>query len=121
MAAALVLYLAAYFFGGWDISRHAWHALRERRFDTDLLMVVAAIGAAVLGDFAEGALLLFLFSLGHAVEERALDRARAAVRALAELTPKTALMRRNGAEIEMPLSSSSWRMWSSSARECASP
>jgi Cd2+/Zn2+-exporting ATPase len=101
--AALVLYLAAYYFGGWDISRHAWHALRERHLDTDLLMIMAAIGAAILGDFADGALLLFLFSLGHALEERALDRARAAVRSLAELTPKTALVRRNGTETEMPV------------------
>jgi Cd2+/Zn2+-exporting ATPase len=103
MPAAVVLFLAAYYFGGWDISRHAWHALRERHFDTDLLMVVAAIGAAILCDFAEGALLLFLFSLGHALEQRALGRARAAVRALAELAPKTALVRRNGAETEMPV------------------
>jgi len=56
-------YLAAYLFGGWDIARHAWHALREQHFDTDLLMVMAAIGTAILGEFAEGALLLFLFSL----------------------------------------------------------
>jgi Cd2+/Zn2+-exporting ATPase len=102
-APAAALYLAAYLSGGWDVSRHAWHALRERRFDTDLLMVVAAIGAAILGDFAEGALLLFLFSLGHALEERALERARGAVRALAELAPKTALVRRNGGEIELPV------------------
>ena len=81
-------YLAAYVFGGWDISQHAWHAIKERHFDTDLLIVMAALGAAFLGDFAEGALLLFLFSLGHALEERALDRARAAVRALANLAPK---------------------------------
>lgn len=101
--AAVILFLAAYYFGGWDASRHAWHALRERHFDTDLLMVVAAIGAAILGDFAEGALLLFLFSLGHALEQRALGRARAAVRALAELAPKTALVRRNGAETEVPV------------------
>lgn len=100
---ALVLYLAAYFFGGWDIAHHAWHALRERHFDTDLLMVAAALGAAILGDFAEGALLLFLFSLGHALEERALDRARAAVRALADLAPKTALVKRNGVETELPI------------------
>lgn len=99
------LYLAAYLFGGWDIARHAWHALRERHFDTDLLMVMAAIGAAILGEFAEGALLLFLFSLGHALEERALDRARAAVKALAELAPKTALVRRDGKEQEMPVES----------------
>jgi len=100
---SLGFYLTAYAFGGWDISRHAFHALRERHFDTDLLMVVAALGAAVLGEFAEGALLLFLFSLGHALEERALDRARAAVRALADLAPKIALVRRNGQEIEMPV------------------
>lgn len=97
------LYLAAYAFGGWDIAHHAWHALKERHFDTDLLMVMAAIGAAFLGEFAEGALLLFLFSLGHALEERALDRARSAVRALADLAPKTALVRREGKEIELPV------------------
>ena len=100
---SLIFYIGAYFFGGWDIAHHAWHALRERHFDTDLLMVTAAIGAALLGDFAEGALLLFLFSLGHALEERALDRARAAVRALADLAPKTALVRRDGKETELPI------------------
>lgn len=101
--AAIALYAGAYLMGGWDVSRHAWHALRERHFDTDLLMVLAAIGAAILGDFAEGALLLFLFSMGHALEERALDRARAAVRALADLAPKTALVRRDDAELEIPV------------------
>ncbi len=100
---AIAGYLTAYAFGGWDISRHAWHALRTRHLDTDLLMVMAAIGAAVLGSYAEGALLLFLFSLGHALEERALDRARAAVRALADLAPRIALVRRNGRETEAPV------------------
>jgi Cd2+/Zn2+-exporting ATPase len=97
------LYLAAYGFGGIDIARHAFHALRERHFDTDLLMIIAAIGAALLGEFAEGALLLFLFSLGHALEERALDRARSAIRALADLAPKTALVRRGDREIEISI------------------
>ncbi|MCL4507813.1 MAG: cation-translocating P-type ATPase, partial [Chloroflexi bacterium] len=100
---SLALYIGAYILGGWDISRHAWHALRERHFDTDLLMVIAALGAAALGNFAEGALLLFLFSLGHALEERALERARNAIKALADLAPKTALVRRNGAEVETPV------------------
>lgn len=98
-------FATAYVLGGWDVSRHAWHALRERRLDTDGLMVVAAIGAAFLGEFAEGALLLFLFSLGHALEERALDRARSAVRALADLAPKTALVKRDGKEQELPVES----------------
>jgi Cd2+/Zn2+-exporting ATPase len=100
---SLALYLAAYVVGGYDITRHALHALRERHFDTDLLMVLAALGAAFLGEFAEGALLLFLFSLGHALEERVLDRARNAIQALADLAPKTALVRRDGGEIEAPV------------------
>jgi Cd2+/Zn2+-exporting ATPase len=105
LAAPLVvaLYGGAYLLGGWDVSRHAWHTLKERRFDTDLLMVLAAIGATILGDFAEGALLIFLFSLGHALEERALDRARAAVRALVDLSPKTALVQRGEVELEIPV------------------
>ncbi|MCL5612236.1 MAG: cadmium-translocating P-type ATPase [Chloroflexi bacterium] len=98
-------YIAAYVFGGWDVSQHAWHALKERHFDTDLLMVIAAIGAAFLGEFAEGALLLFLFSLGHSLEDRALDRARSAVRALADLAPKIALVRRDNKELEVPVES----------------
>ena len=103
--AATALYITAYIFGGWDISQHAWHAIKEKHFDTDLLMVTAALGAAALGEFTEGALLLFLFSLGHALEERALDRARAAVRALADLAPKVALVRRDGKEQELPVES----------------
>jgi Cd2+/Zn2+-exporting ATPase len=100
---ATALYITAYILGGWDISQHAWHSIKEKHFDTDLLMVMAALGAAFLGKFAEGALLLFLFSLGHVLEERALNRARAAVRALADLTPKTALVRRDGMEQELPV------------------
>ncbi len=95
------LYVAAYVFGGWDIARHAWSSLRQKHFDTDLLMVVAALGAAAIGNLPEGALLLVLFSLGHALEEMALDRARDAVRKLGQLTPKTALVRRNGNEVEL--------------------
>ena len=101
--AAWGFYVAAMILGGWDISQHAWHALRERHFDTDLLMILAAIGAAALGDWAEGALLLFLFSLGHSLEERALDQARAAIRALADLAPKTAPVKRDGREVEVPV------------------
>ncbi|MGE0127638.1 MAG: heavy metal translocating P-type ATPase [Blastocatellales bacterium] len=95
------LYLAAYLFGGWDIARHAVHSLREKQFDTDLLMVLAALGAGALGEFFEGGLLLFLFSLGHALEEMALDRARDAVRKLGDLAPKTALVLRDGKENEV--------------------
>ena len=58
----------AYFFGGFYALREAILALRAKRFEIDFLMLVAAAGAAALGEWAEGGLLLFLFSLGHALE-----------------------------------------------------
>ncbi|HED18695.1 MAG TPA: cation-translocating P-type ATPase, partial [Gammaproteobacteria bacterium] len=99
----LGLFVGAYAAGGFHALRDAWKGLRSGEFDIDTLMVVAAIGAAALGAWAEGALLLFLFSLGHALEHRAMDRARRAIEALAELAPKTALVQRDGEEIEVPV------------------
>jgi Cd2+/Zn2+-exporting ATPase len=100
---SLGMYLLAYVLAGWDTAIHAWYALKARTFDTDILMIAAALGAAFLGEFAEGALLLFLFSLGHAMERRVLDQARNAIRALSELAPKTALVKRQGQEVEIPV------------------
>jgi Cd2+/Zn2+-exporting ATPase len=100
---SLVFYFAAYLLAGWDTAIHAWHALKARTFDTDLLMVTAALGAAFLGEYAEGALLLFLFSLSHSLEDRILDRARGAIRALSDLAPKTALVKRGTAQLEIPV------------------
>jgi len=97
----IAFYAFAYVAGGFDIARHALHAVRQLRFDVDVLMLLAALGAALLGDFAEGALLLFLFSLGHALEHFAMGRARNAIRALAQLAPKIARVARNGKEIEL--------------------
>lgn len=102
-AVSLGFYLAAYAFGGFFTARDAVQSLWAKRFDIDTLMLVAATGAAALGDWAEGALLLFLFSLGHALEHAAMDRARHAIEALAGLAPKTALVRREGTELEIPV------------------
>ncbi|MEA4909990.1 MAG: cation-translocating P-type ATPase [Anaerolineaceae bacterium] len=99
----VAVYVAAYLASGWEVSEHAWHAVRERRLDTDALMILAALGAAALGDWFEGAFLLFLFSLGHALEERALGRARAAVHSLAGLMPQMAMVRREHKEVEIPV------------------
>ena len=68
-----------------------------------VLMLAAAAGAALLGEWAEGAFLLFLFSLGHAGEHYALDRARNAVNALGELMPKTARVRTGDEIIVRPV------------------
>ncbi len=103
--AALPLYLAAYVLGAWDLAGHWSRALRKGNltFDIDLLMLVAALGAAALGEWAEGAFLLFLFSLAHALEHRALDRARGAIRALADLAPATARVLRDDALVDVPV------------------
>ena len=98
---ALGLLLGAYAAGGFYTLRDAWQSVRSRRFDIDTLMIVAAAGAAALGAWEEGALLLFLFSMGHALEHMAMDRARKAIEALAELAPKTAIVQRDGVEIEV--------------------
>lgn len=95
-AFSLALYVAAYGFGAFFTVREAVGKLFKAKLEIDSLMLVAAAGAAILGEWAEGALLLFLFSIGHALEHYAMGRARRAIEALAELAPETALVR-NGA------------------------
>ncbi|WP_414901804.1 heavy metal translocating P-type ATPase [Sphingomonas flavalba] len=100
----LALYIGAYGFGGFFTLREAVGNLKRRTYEIDTLMLVAAAGAAALGAFAEGALLLFLFSLGHALEHYAMGRAKQAIAALAELAPRTATVRRaDGAVEEIPV------------------
>ncbi len=94
---SLSLYIGAYFFGGFYTAKEAIQTVAKGGFEIDFLMLVAAIGAAILGEWAEGALLLFLFSMGHALEHFAMSKARKSIAALAELTPpKTALLKKNG-------------------------
>lgn len=104
-AAAIAIYLASYAFGGWDLASHWLRSAIKGRFtfDIDLLMLLAAVGAATLNQWAEGAFLLFLFSLAHALEHYAMGRARNAIKALADLTPDTALVKRDGKEVELPI------------------
>lgn len=102
-AVALVLFILAYLFGGYDIATHAIPGLLRGKFDTDVLMLAAAGGAAMLGEWSEGAFLLFLFSLAHVGEHYALDRARNAVNALGELMPSTARVRRGNQIVEEPV------------------
>lgn len=102
---AIGIYAVAYAFGAWDLVSHWVASLRRGQvtFGIDLLMLLAAAGAAVLGEWFEGALLLFLFSLAHALEHYALGRARQAIRALADLAPGLARVRRDGRELEIPV------------------
>ncbi|MFD5417804.1 heavy metal translocating P-type ATPase [Streptomyces sp. NPDC127069] len=102
--AAQALFMTAYAFGGLFTLREALGALRKGRFQVDFLMLVAAAGAAAIGRWEEGAVLLVLFSVGHALEEYALGRARRSIEALGALAPRTALVRRAaGATAEVPV------------------
>lgn len=97
------LFIVAGAFGGYFTAREAIESVRNGRFEIDFLMLVAAAGAAVLGKWEEGALLLALFSVGHALEGYAMGRARRAIEALAELAPATALVRGDSGEREVPV------------------
>lgn len=99
----LALYVGAYFFGGYYLVQEAYTEVKAGNFEIDFLMLVAAVGAAILGEWAEGALLLFLFSLGHSLEHYAMGRARDAIKGLADLAPKTALRKTNGSTEEVPV------------------
>lgn len=100
---SLVLYICAYFFGGYYTTKEAIVTVAKGGFEIDFLMLLAAIGAAILGEWAEGALLLFLFSLGHALEHFALNKARKSIAALADMAPKTAIVRKGGQQKEIPV------------------
>ena len=88
------LFCIAYLFGGYFTTKEALENILARRFEIDTLMLVAAAGAGALGKWGEGALLLFLFSLGHSLEHFAMGRARRAIEALAKLAPETASVKR---------------------------
>lgn len=97
-------FVLAYVLGAWFPLQEVAVALRARRFEIDFLMLVAALGAAALGEWFEGALLLFLFTLGHALEGFAMGRAREAIEALSRLVPETALrVDETGREDDVPL------------------
>ncbi len=90
------LYAGAYFFCGQQGVRSAIASLRQRVLDVDVLMVLAAIGAGLVGQPFEGALLLFLFALSNVLQSYALQRTRKAIHSLLKLRPEKALLKRDG-------------------------
>ncbi|MEP0712768.1 MAG: heavy metal translocating P-type ATPase [Algoriphagus sp.] len=98
---SLAMYIGAYFFGGFYTAKEAIETILKGGFEIDFLMLVAAIGAAILGEWAEGALLLFLFSLGHSLEHYAMGKAHKSIESLATLAPKTALKKTEGSSVEV--------------------
>jgi Cd2+/Zn2+-exporting ATPase len=97
------LYALSAVAGGWEVFRHGFAAALQGRFTIDFLMSLGAVGAALLGHWADGALLLFLFCLGHAAEEEAFAKARGAIGALGAVAPRSASVLRAGSVVERPV------------------
>ncbi|WP_079027625.1 heavy metal translocating P-type ATPase [Streptomyces rimosus] len=85
------LYAVCYAAGGWEPGLAGLRALRERTLDVDLLMVVAAVGAAAIGQFLDGGLLIVIFAVSGALEALATRRTEDSVRGLLDLAPSTAV------------------------------
>ena len=101
---SLVIYIAAILIGGYYFGREAIEELiYERKIGIEMLMTVAAVIATVMGQAAEGAMLVFLYSISEAAEGYTEEKTRSAVKALMDLAPKFALVRRNGREQEIPV------------------
>jgi Zn2+/Cd2+-exporting ATPase len=103
-AAAIYFYILSYASGGYHGVIETSRSLRRFELNIDFLMIAAAIGAAILGQWVEGAILLFLFSLSGALEGYALDKSRHAIHSLLELRPSQGLRRNpDGSEELIPI------------------
>lgn len=92
----LTAYTGAYLFAGQAGLREAWKSVREGKLDVDVLMILAALGAAWIGQPFEGALLLVLFSLSNVLQQHALARTNRAISKLLDLRPQEAWLLRDG-------------------------
>jgi Cd2+/Zn2+-exporting ATPase len=100
---ANAFFIVAYVTGGIFGVEASFRSLRQWTIDVDLLMILAALGAAVVGAPFEGAMLLFLFSLSNVLQAYAMDRTRKAIQALMKLRPDKALVRRDGDIVSLPI------------------
>lgn len=103
MVGSVAAYVTAAVTGGIFPARRAYASLRTFNLDINALMVVAVIGAMLLGEWAEAGTVVFLFSIAQWLESRSMDRAREAIRALMDLTPDEARIRHHDHEEVVPV------------------
>lgn len=98
-----LLYAVSYVSGGYFGVVETIEALKQKTINVDMLMLVAALGAALVGSPAEGAMLLFLFSLSNTLQSFAMDRSRKAIEKLMDLRPSVATVRRGSRMVTLPV------------------
>jgi len=96
-------YIMTLVIGGYHTAKSGYYSLRSLTFDMNFLMSVAIIGAAAIGQWSEAATVVFLFSLGNTLQAYTMDKTRQSIRALMELSPSDALVRRNNVEQRLPV------------------
>jgi Zn2+/Cd2+-exporting ATPase len=98
-----VLFLLSLLAGGWHIALKAFKAVRSFALEMNSLMVVASAGAIIMGQYAEGAAVIFLFSASLLLESASTERTRRAIRSLMKIAPATGTVLRNNVECTVPL------------------
>lgn len=101
LAQDIILIVAA-IFAGVPIAIKAFQALRMKAFSIDLLVTIAVVGAMIIGEYVEAAVVSFLFLFGHYLEGHTLQRTRASLKSLMDMAPLEATILKNGKRITIP-------------------
>ncbi|WP_442951192.1 heavy metal translocating P-type ATPase [Paenibacillus sp. 481] len=87
------LFILAMITGGYKPAKSAFYAIKSRSLDMNVLMSIAAIGAGLIGEWLEGATVVWLFAIGNALQTRAIEKTRNSIRGLMDLTPSEAWLK----------------------------
>jgi len=102
-AVVIPLYVVTAITGGYQAARSGFYSLRALSVDMNFLMTAAVVGAAVIGEWSEGATVAFLFSLGNTLQAYTLDKTRRSIQSLMELAPLEATVHRHDRDIRLPV------------------
>jgi len=100
-----LLYAASIVIGGYKPARSAFYSIKSRSLDMNVLMASAAIGAALIGEWFEGAMVVWLFALGNTLQNRSIERTRDSIRSLINLAPSEATVKVGNEWVRKPVES----------------